>query len=50
MKKYNPSAHVGSTNTVEKTAANDKQHLMLMVQSAVAQHFTTQPNQPNPIR
>ena len=24
MKKYNPSAHVGSTNTVDKTAADDK--------------------------
>ena len=50
MKKYNPSAHVGSTSTAEKTTADDKQHLMSMVQSAVAQHFATQPNQPNPIR
>ena len=50
MKKYNPSAHVGSINTAEKTTADDKQHLMSMVQSAVAQHFATQPNQSNPIR
>ena len=50
MKKYNPTAHVGSTNTTEKPAADEKQHLMSMVQSAVAQHFATQPNQPNPIR
>ena len=50
MKKYNPSAHVGSTNTADKATADDKQHLMSMVQSAVAQHFATQPNQPNPIR
>ena len=50
MKKYNPSAHVGNTNTAEKTAGDDKRHLMSMVQSAVAHHFATQPNQPNPIR
>ena len=50
MKKYNPTAHVGSTNTMEKPAADEKQHLMSMVQSTVAQHFATQPNQPNPIR
>ena len=49
MKKYNPSARVGSTNTVDKATADDKQHLMPMVQSTV-QHFATQPNQPNPIR
>ena len=50
MKKYNPSAHVGSTNTAEKTTADDKQHLMSMVQSTVVQYFATQPNQPNLIR
>ena len=50
MKKYNSTAHVGSTNTTEKPAADDKQHLMSMVQSDVAQHFATQSNQPNPIR
>ena len=50
MKKYNPSAHVGSTNTTDKATADDKQYLMSMIQSAVAQHFATQPNQPNPIR
>ena len=50
MKKYNPSAYVGSTNTADKAAADDEEHLMLMVQSAVSKHFTTQPTQPNPIR
>ena len=50
MKKYNPTTHIGSTNTAERTAADDKQHLMSMVQSTVAQHFVAQPNQPNPIR
>ena len=50
MKKYNPSAHIGNTNTAGKTTGDDKQHLMSMVQSAVAHHFATQPNQPNPIR
>ena len=50
MKKYNPSAYIGSTNTVDKAAADDEQHLMSMVQSAVSKHFTTQPTQPNPIR
>ena len=35
MKKYNPSAHIASTNTVDKATADDKQHLMSMVQSAV---------------
>ena len=50
MKKYNPSAYVGSTNTAEKAAGDDEQHLMSMVQSAVSKHFTTQPTQPNPIR
>ena len=49
MKKYNPSAHVGSTNTADKAAADDEQHLMSMVQSTVAKHFATQPTQPNPI-
>ena len=50
MKKYNPSAYVGSTNTADKAAADDEEHLMLMVQSAVSKHFRTQPTQPNPIR
>ena len=50
MKKYNKSAHIGSTNTADKAATDDKQHLMSMVQSAVAKHFATQPNQPNLIR
>ena len=47
MKKYNLTAHVGSTNTADKATADDKQHLMSMVQSAVAQHLATHPN---PIR
>ena len=50
MQKYNKSAHVDSINIVDKAAADDEQHLVLMVQSAVAKHFATQPNQPNPIR
>ena len=50
MKKYNPSAYVSSTNTVEKAAADDEQHLMSMVQFAVSKHFMTHPTQPNPIR
>ena len=50
MQKYNRSAHVDSTNTADKAAADDEQCLMLMVQSAVAKHFATQPNQPRPIR
>ena len=50
MKKYNPSAYVSSTNTADKAVADDEQHLMSMVQSAVSMHFMTQPTQPNPIR
>ena len=50
MKKYNQSAHVGSTNTADKAEADDEHHLMSMVQSAVAKHFATQPNEPNLIR
>ena len=50
MKKYNPSAYIGSTNTADKAAADDEQHHMSMVQSAVSKHFTTQPTHPNPIR
>ena len=50
MKKYNPSANVGSTNIEGKTSADDEEHLMAMVQSAVSKHFATPPTQPNPIR
>ena len=50
MKKYNPSAYVGSTNTVDKAAADHEQRLMSIVQSAVSKHFMTQPSLPNPIR
>ena len=41
MQKYNRSAHVDITNTVDKATADDEQHLKLMVQSAVAEHFAT---------
>ena len=50
MNKYNKSAHIDSTNTLDKAVADDEQHLMLVVQSTVAKHFATQPNQPNLIR
>ena len=50
MQKYNRSAHVDNANTVDKAAADDEQHLMSMVQSAVAKHFATPPSQPKPIR
>ena len=50
MKKYNTSLYVGSTNTAEKSPADNEQHLMVMVQSAVSKHFATPPTQPNPIR
>ena len=50
MKKYNPSAYVGSTNTTEKAPADNEQHLVAMVQSAVSKYFATPPTQPNPIR
>ena len=50
MKKHNPSAYVGSTNTADKAQADDEQHLMSMVQSAVSKHFATLPTQPNLIR
>ena len=50
MKKYNPSVYIGSTNTTEKASADDEQHLMAMVQSAVSKHFATPPTQPNLIR
>ena len=50
MKKYNPSAYIGSTNTEGKASADNEQHLMAMVQSAVSKHFATPPTQPNLIR
>ena len=50
MKKYNPSAHVGSTNTDGKAPADDEKHLMAMVQSAISKHFAAPTTQPNPIR
>ena len=50
MKKYNPSVHVGSTNIEDKAAADDEEHLMAMVQSAVSKHFAAPPTQPTPIR
>ena len=50
MKKYNPSTHAGSTNTEGKASADDDDHLMAMVQSAVSKHFAARTTQPNPIR
>ena len=50
MQKYNKSAHLDSTYIANKAAADDEQHLMLVVQSAVAKHFATPPSQPKPIR
>ena len=50
MQKYNRSAHIDNTNTADKATADDEQHLMLMVQSAVAKHFATQPKQARLIR
>ena len=50
MQKYNRSAHVNNTNTVDKATADDEQHLMSMVQSAVAKHFTIRPKLARPIK
>ena len=50
MKKYNPSTHAGSMNTEGKASADDDDHLMAMVQSAVSKHFAAWTTQPNPIR
>ena len=50
MQKYNKSAHIDNTPIMDKAAADDEQHLMSVVQSAVAKHFETPPNQPKPIR
>ena len=50
MQKYNRSAHVDNKNTADKATADEEQHLMSMVQSAVAKHFATPPSQPKPIR
>ena len=50
MQKYNKSAHVDSTHIAHKAAADDEQHLMSVVQSAVAKHFATPPSQPNLLR
>ena len=50
MQKYNKSAHIDSTNSADKAAVDDGQHLMSMVQSTVAKHFATQPKQARPIR
>ena len=45
MQKYNRSAYVDNTNTVDKATADEEQHLMSMVQSTVAKHFATPPSQ-----
>ena len=50
MKKYNPSMHAGSTNPEGKASADDDDHLMAMVQSAVSKYFAARSTQPNPIR
>ena len=50
MKKYNPSAHVGSTHIEGKASTDDEEHLMAMVQSAISKHFAAPPTQPTPIR
>ena len=50
MQKYNRSTHVDNTNTADKATADQEQHLMSMVQSAVAKHFATPPSQPMPIK
>ena len=53
MQKYNRSTHVDNTNTVDKTTADQEQHLMSMLQSGVAKHFATPPSPPRqlpPIR
>ena len=39
MQKLNKSAHVDTTLTAQKAAANDEQYLLSVVQSAVAKHF-----------
>ena len=50
MKKYNPSAHVGSTHIEGNASMDDDEHLMVMVQSAVSKHFAAPPVQPTLIR
>ena len=50
MQKYNRSAHVNNMNTADKATADEEQHLMSMVQSAVAKHFATPSSQPKLIR
>ena len=49
MQKYNRSTHVHNMNTMDKTPADQEQHLMSMVQSAVAKHFATPPSPPRPL-
>ena len=44
MQKYNKSAHIDTAHIVHKAAADNEQHLMLVVQSPVAKHFATPPN------
>ena len=50
IQKYNRSAHVDNTNTVDKATADQEQHLMSTVQSVVTKHFATPPSQPLSIR
>ena len=46
MQKLNQSANVDTTLTAQKSAPNDEQYLMSVVQSAVANHFATPPTAP----
>ena len=46
MQKLNKSAHVDTTLTAQKAAANDEQYLMSVVQSAVAKHFAQPTSSP----
>ena len=48
MQKYKKSAHVNTAHIAHKAGADDEQHLMSVVQSAVAKHFATPPNPPKP--
>ena len=48
MQKYNKSAHINTAHIAQKAAADDEQHLMSVVQSAVTKHFATPTNPPKP--
>ena len=46
MQKLNKSTNVDTTPTAQKSAPNDEQYLMSVVQSAIAKHFATPPTAP----